>query len=98
MPPAPSTSNEPSPRVVPPLIRDSSSSSSRCSRITFDIPLSSPARSPKVIARSAGPPTPRACSTTLPNSTPSLEARAISSPVDGFTSGRNPDGASYQVP
>ncbi len=98
VPVAPSRSNSPSGAVVPLFRRERSSSSSRWSRRTRDISLSSPERCAKVRLRRAGPPLSRAKARISPKSIPWLEARAISSSVEGFTSVANPDVASCQRP
>jgi hypothetical protein len=60
--------------------------------------LSSPARWWNVSARSAGPPTVRACASIAATSRPVLLIRATVSPVTASATGLPSSGAAYQRP
>ena len=85
MPVAPSMSNLPSPRVVPPLMREISIKASRWAWIAAEHLASSAPRSANDSARRLRPPTSRPKATTLAWSMPALEACATSSSVAGFS-------------
>ncbi len=97
VPMPPSMSPIPSPLVAP-VRSESSWNSATCSIRCFPSSLSITARSWKVSARSAGPPTFRAYDVISPRSRPVAEIRKTSSPVLASSSGRPSSSAANQRP
>ncbi len=97
VPMPPSMSTMPS-RAVAPVRSDSAWNSSLISLRCLAIAFSRAARSWKVSARRAGPPTVRAYVVISPRSRPVLEIRATSSPVAASSSGVPSSEAANQRP